>query len=90
MIAERRLSVTTIGIGDGGNEIGMGSIPWEILRSAITVGPAALVPCRTATDFTLLAGVSDRAGDALAACLLPIEKRQESASGLERTRAVRA
>ncbi len=65
-IAERRLGVTTIGIGDGGNEIGMGSIPWEILRSAITVGPGSLVPCRTGTDFTAAAGVSDWGGYALA------------------------
>lgn len=64
--AKRKLSVTTIGIGDGGNEIGMGAIPWEILRSAITVGPSALVPCRIATDFTILAGVSDWGAYALA------------------------
>jgi hypothetical protein len=65
-IAERGLAITTIGIGDGGNEIGMGSIPWETLRSAINLGPGGRVACRIATDFTLLAGVSDWAAYALA------------------------
>jgi hypothetical protein len=68
--AKRKLPVTTIGIGDGGNEIGMGAIPWEILRSAITVGPSALVPCRIATNFTILAGVSDWGAYALALAVL--------------------
>ncbi len=66
IIEERKLPITTVGIADGGNEIGMGAIPWEILRSAITVGPAALVPCRIATDYTILAGVSDWGAYALA------------------------
>jgi len=67
---EHRQAVTTIGIGDGGNEIGMGSIPWEALRSAVTVGPAGRVACRVATDHTLLAGVSDWASYALACSVL--------------------
>jgi len=64
--------VRTIGIGDGGNELGMGAIPWDELQSRLT-GPAApLVPCRIATDWTIVAGVSNWGAQALAAavCLL--------------------
>ena len=66
MIQERRLPITTIGIGDGGNEIGMGSIPREVLRQAITRGPAERVACRIATTWAILAGVSNWGGYALA------------------------
>ncbi len=65
-IAQHALPITTIGIGDGGNEIGMGSIPWETLRQAIAVGPAERVACRVATTHTILAGVSDWGAQALA------------------------
>jgi len=65
-VSDRSSGVTTIGVGDGGNEIGMGAIPWETLRSAITIGPGGRVACRVSTDYTLLAGVSDWAAFALA------------------------
>jgi hypothetical protein len=64
--------VRTIGIGDGGNEIGLGAVSWDELRARLT-GPAApLVPCRIATDWTIVAGVSNWGAQALAAavCLL--------------------
>ena len=65
-ISQKGLPITTIGVGDGGNEIGMGSIPWETLRQAIAVGPADRVACRVATTHTVLAGVSDWGAQALA------------------------
>lgn len=65
-VAEQRLPITTIGAGDGGNEIGMGSIPWGTLRQAIAVGPGARTACRIATTHTILAGVSDWGALALA------------------------
>jgi hypothetical protein len=72
-IANKNLPITTIGIGDGGNEIGMGSFAWEMLTDAVGGeldavggGPAARIVCRTATDHTLIAGVSNWAGYALA------------------------
>jgi hypothetical protein len=49
--------VTTIGIGDGGNEIGMGKIPWEIIRRNIPRG--GLVACRVPTDHLIVCGVSN-------------------------------
>ncbi len=39
-IARQRLQVTTIGIGDGGNELGLGRYLWEDLVEAIDPGPA--------------------------------------------------
>lgn len=60
-------AVKTIGIGDGGNEIGMGAIPWSHLRSRLTEPQASQIPCRIATDWTILAGVSNWGGMALAA-----------------------
>jgi hypothetical protein len=49
----------SIGIVDGGNEIGCGSIPWPVLRQAIKQGPAERTACRVATDSTIIAGVSN-------------------------------
>jgi hypothetical protein len=57
--------ITTIGIGDGGNEIGMGKIPWIIIRSNIPNG--GLVACRVATDYLIVCGVSNWGAYGLAA-----------------------
>jgi hypothetical protein len=65
-IAEHRLPITTIGIGDGGNEIGMGNFAWEVLVEAIGTEPAGRSACRIATDFTLVSGVSNWGAYALA------------------------
>jgi hypothetical protein len=50
-------TVTTIGIGDGGNEIGMGKISWEVIRRNIPRG--GLVACRVPTDHLIVCGVSN-------------------------------
>lgn len=65
-------SVRTIGVGDGGNEIGMGAIPWAELRRRLTGDHAGRVPCRIACDFNIVAGTSNWGAMALAAgvCLL--------------------
>jgi hypothetical protein len=55
----------TIGIGDGGNEIGMGKIPFDTIRKNIPNADA--IACRTATDFLIVAGVSNWGAYALAA-----------------------
>jgi len=57
--------VTTIGIGDGGNEIGMGKIPWDVIRRNIPGG--GLIACRVPTDYLIVAGVSNWGAYALAA-----------------------
>jgi D-glutamate cyclase len=55
----------TIGIGDGGNEIGMGKIAHEIVAKNIPNGD--LIHCRVPTDSLIVAGVSNWGAYALAA-----------------------
>jgi len=55
----------SIGIGDGGNEIGMGKIPHEIVAKNIPNGD--LIHCRVPTDHLIVAGVSNWGAYALAA-----------------------
>lgn len=57
----------TIGIGDGGNEVGMGKIAHETVVKNIPNGD--LIHCRTATDYLIVAGVSNWGAYALAAGL---------------------
>jgi hypothetical protein len=61
--SEQQLS--TIGIGDGGNEIGMGKIPWSVIRRNIPNG--GLVACRVAADHLIVSGVSNWGAYGLAA-----------------------
>lgn len=69
--------VFTIGIGDGGNEIGMGSIPWRVLSENILNGLGGKIACRIATDTTIVAGVSNWAGYALAAALFARQGKEK-------------
>lgn len=65
-LAERsKPGVVSIGIGDGGNEIGMGKIPHETVVANIPQGD--LIHCRVLTDLLIVAGVSNWAAYALAA-----------------------
>jgi hypothetical protein len=58
-------AIRTIGIGDGGNEIGMGKIPHETIVKNIPNGD--LIHCRVPTDHLIVAGVSNWGAYALAA-----------------------
>jgi len=64
LFEQRPARVRTIGIGDGGNEIGMGRCWQDAAESAHP--PNA---CRTVTDWTIIAGVSDWGAMALAAAV---------------------
>jgi hypothetical protein len=55
----------SIGIGDGGNEIGMGKISWDVIQRNIPRG--GLIACRVPTDHLIVAGVSNWGAYALAA-----------------------
>jgi hypothetical protein len=55
----------TVGVGDGGNEIGMGKIPWDVVRRNIPNGGP--ITCRVAVDHLVVAGVSNWGAYALAA-----------------------
>ena len=65
-----RSDVKRIGIGDGGNEIGMGCIPWDELVRRLHGDHSARIPCRIGTDWNILAGTSNWGGQALAAATL--------------------
>ncbi len=71
----QRPDIRTIGVGDGGNEIGMGSIAWEEIVARLDHDGAGLLPCRIATDWTILAGVSNWGAMALAAGVLALRRR---------------
>lgn len=68
-IVHQRLPIATLGIGDGGNELGMGTIAWEAICAASPSPAAARFACRVATDNTLVAGTSHFGGLALAAAV---------------------
>jgi hypothetical protein len=61
----RNRGITTIGIGDGGNELGMGKIPWATIRRNIPNG--AMIACRVPTDFLIVCGISSWGAYGLAA-----------------------
>jgi hypothetical protein len=63
--AGRTPRVATIGIGDGGNEIGMGKVPWEVIRRNIPGGGP--IACRVPTDHLIVCGVSNWGAYGLAA-----------------------
>jgi hypothetical protein len=73
----------TIGIGDGGNEIGMGVIPWEDLVRRLPRKEAACIPCRIATDWNIIAGTSNWGGFALAAATLVCANRTDVLAPLD-------
>jgi hypothetical protein len=90
MAAEQPHKITTIGMADGGNELGMGSSPWEVLRQAIAFGPGGQIACRIPTDHTIVAGVSNWAAYALATSCAALRNRRDLLSGwdAERQRAL--
>ncbi len=69
-IAEHGLEIVTVGICDGGNEIGCGAIPWESLPPVETTAIRRQTACRVATDHLILAGVSNWGAYGLAVALL--------------------
>lgn len=65
-----RPELCTIGVGDGGNEIGMGKIAWERLRPLLPGTHAGRIICRIATHYTIVGGTSNWGAFALAAGVL--------------------
>ncbi len=61
----------TIGIGDGGNEIGMGNVPFDVVQSDIPNGE--LIAAQTKADFLIVASVSNWGGYALVAALAALD-----------------
>ncbi len=55
--------IITVGIGDGGNELGMGKIPHEIISKSIRHGEK--IACATTCDYLIVCGVSNWGADIL-------------------------
>jgi hypothetical protein len=68
----------TIGIGDGGNEIGMGKIPPDVIGRNIPHGER--IACRVPTDHLIVAGVSNWGAYALAAGVAVLRRQRLPAS----------
>jgi len=76
--AQRSLpDVTTIGIGDGGNEIGMGTIAWAELARRLSGEQAGWIPCRIPATWNIVAGTSNWGAQALAASVLLLRGRTD-------------
>ncbi|HVX15741.1 MAG TPA: glutamate cyclase domain-containing protein [Pirellulales bacterium] len=69
--------IHTISVGDGGNEIGMGAIPWEALRAALPAEWSGRIICRVASDDLIVAGVSNWGGYALACAVASLRGRRD-------------
>lgn len=69
--------VKTVGIGDGGNEIGMGKIPFEEMAARLSIFNKEFIACRIATDWNIVAGTSNWGAMALAATILQMANRTE-------------
>jgi hypothetical protein len=84
--APKARAIKTIGIGDGGNEIGMGKIPWDIIRR--NVPGCALIACRVETDYLIVCGVSNWGAYGLAAAAYRLSGIQPDADlfNIERER----
>lgn len=63
--------ITTIGIGDGGNELGMGKVSDAVDKH---VAPDRAFSCKTYADYCICAGVSNWAGYGMAAILSLLAK----------------
>lgn len=67
----------TIGIGDGGNEIGMGSFPVTEMLPLLSAQLGPRILCRVRTDWTIVAGTSNWGGFALAAAVALLKGRPD-------------
>ncbi len=65
LLFECHRKYTTIGIGDGGNEIGMGKIPRAVIKKNIPRGE--WIACRISVDHLITTGVSNWGAYALGA-----------------------
>jgi len=67
-LAERlNLPIESIGIGDRGNEIGAGKIPWEVFKQKSSTYREPVFCCRVRTDYFISCGISNWGGYALLA-----------------------
>ncbi len=77
-----RSACFTLGIGDGGNEIGMGCFPWRQLQGAIQRSPGGQIACRVATDEVITAGISNWGAYALVVAMAVVDPTMSAAETL--------
>jgi hypothetical protein len=61
------LPIESIGIGDRGNEIGAGKIPWEVFKQNSSTNREVVFCSRARTDYLVSCGISNWGGYALLA-----------------------
>jgi D-glutamate cyclase len=77
IVAEaRKHKVVTLGVGDGGNEIGMGKIAKSLIAADIENGPK--IACVTATDYAMVCGVSNWSGAALLSAMAILNPKKSA------------
>lgn len=76
--ADSHPQIRTIGIGDGGNEIGMGCLSFSEISQRLAGHHIAQTPCRIATDWNIVAGISNWGAYALAAAVLSLSDHVEA------------
>ncbi|QDU78698.1 hypothetical protein Pla110_04020 [Polystyrenella longa] len=67
----------TMGIGDGGNEIGMGQLDWQQIQACLPLEGTSHIPCRVATDEIIVAGTSNWGALALTAAIAILKQRPD-------------
>lgn len=78
----RALGIPTVGVGDGGNEIGMGRIA-DTVRAVVPTGGRCQCPCAsgnaaaTETDYLVVGSVANWGAYAIEACLAALLRRPE-------------
>lgn len=61
------MPIETIGVGDRGNEMGAGKIPWEVFKENSMTNREPIFCCRVKTDYFISCGISNWGGYALSA-----------------------
>jgi hypothetical protein len=83
---------TKLAVGDGGNEIGMGSLDRELIQKSITNGKGGIIASATSADYLQVCGVSNWGGPTFlfALALLRPEIAERLLAGLtpEKDRAI--
>jgi hypothetical protein len=73
----QNLPFETIGIGDRGNEIGAGKIPWEVFYRHSMTHREPVFCCRVETDYFISSGISNWGGYALMAGIAVAMKKRD-------------
>ena len=77
------LPLTTIGIGDGGNEVGMGKIYETLIQSSIP--NAQMIACTVPADHLIICSVSNWGGYALAAAIALVCSEAQSENNVRKS-----